>query len=77
MRTPNHQKMLDFRYFSRMDREIYGTPAPAIVIPQEKIVYGYKDSKELRASINALENKVNGLMKMGHTHSKKVSKGTY
>ena len=74
MRTANHQAMLDFQYFSRMDREIYGTPEPEPPQLRERIVYGYADTKEVRLAVNALENKVNGLMKMSHTHSKKVSK---
>jgi hypothetical protein len=77
MRTANHQKMLDFQYFSRMDRQFYGTPDQMPVMPQEKIVYGYKDSQELRAEVNHLEKRVNeldGFKRMSHTHSKKGTK---
>lgn len=75
MRTPNHQKMLDNQYFSRMDREIYGTPTTVshpTPPPNSERLDGRID--KLVAGQNVLENRVNGLLKMGHTHSKKVSK---
>ena len=81
MRTPAQQKLIDFQYFTRMDKQFYGTPTPEPVIPREQIVYGYKDSKEMRAEMNHLERKVNtyqddikGLKKLSHTHPKKGTK---
>ncbi len=80
MRTANHQNYLDRQYFSRMDRQHYGTPTPESAMPQERIVYGYKDSKEVRAEVNYLEQRVNeldGFKKMAHTHSKKSEKDAF
>lgn len=75
MRTPNHQRYLDNQYFSRMDREIYGTPV-LINKPMPPLNFERLEGRisKLQAGQNALENRVNGLMKMGHTHSKKVNK---
>jgi len=60
-------------YFERMDREQYGSPEPAT--PVETPYRAPREAfKEVRAEMNRLENQVNGLKKMSHTHSKKVNK---
>ena len=48
-------------------------PEPEPVAPKA-VVYNYADSQEVRATINHLEGKVNGTLKMAHTHSKKGNK---
>ncbi|MCK9569906.1 hypothetical protein M0R72_13260 [Candidatus Pacearchaeota archaeon] len=61
--------------YALRDKERYGdTPAPVKTpLPPDMLRLKAK-LDDLRAGQNVLENRVNGLMKMGHTHSKKVSK---
>jgi len=56
----------------------FGEPTPEPVAPKA-VVYNYADSKEVRATINHLEGRVNeldGFKKMAHSHSKSV-RGKY
>jgi hypothetical protein len=54
------------------DRGYGSEPTPEPAAPKEAIPSG--DAQKLEAGINHLENRVNGLLKMGHTHSKKEDK---
>jgi hypothetical protein len=56
------------------DRGYGSEPTPEPVAPKEVVRYG--DAQKLEAGINHLENRVNGLLKMAHSHSKSV-KGKY
>lgn len=62
-------------YCRQQDCKNHMPPAHEIE-PKEVLVYNYADSKEVRATLNHLENRVNGLLKMGHSHSKSV-RGKY
>ena len=57
-------------YMTYLQDRGYGSdPMPEPAAPKEA-VFNYADSKEVRAGINHLESRVNGLLKMGHSHSK-------
>jgi hypothetical protein len=57
------------RYMTYLQDRGYGSePTPGPVTPKEAVRYA--DAQKLEAGINHLENRVNGLLKMGHTHSK-------
>ena len=58
------------QYMTYLQERGYGSePEPEPVVPKEP-VYNYADSQEVRATINHLEGKVNGALKMAHSHSK-------
>ena len=57
-------------YFERMDREQYGSPKPAA--PVETPYRAPREAfSEIRATINKLENDINGLKRMSHSHARK------
>ena len=61
-------------YYARMDREQYGSPE--ITAPVES-PYRPPKHQEFWAVMNKLENDINGLKKIGHTHSKKDKSNVY
>lgn len=61
-------------YMTYLQERGYGSePTPSPATPKEVVRYG--DAQKLEAGINHLENRVNGLLKMGHTHSKGKGQG--
>ena len=76
VRARDHQQEMGRCYASNM-----AYLRASLMPPEPKIEYtqklGFADSKEVRASINHLENELTSVKKMCHSHSKKRKEGIY